>query len=137
MARRLAKNLYATDPTTYETVLLAAGTVPPPEFVEQIGEHAYDAEDVVENSAPAYAELKVEELRAEIARRGLDVSTGAKKPDLVAALEAHDAAAAGETGPYAALTGEQLRAVAVDRAIAVPAEATREEILELIEGTSS
>ena len=44
-------------------------------------------------TAPAYAKMKVDELRELASTRGVEVDADAKKADLVAALEADDAAA--------------------------------------------
>jgi hypothetical protein len=96
--RKLAVNT-TVGGTTYE-----AGTVPPAEVAEQIsnpkawGDQADDAAGAAGDEG--YDALKVDDLKAEIARRneGRDeadrIPDDGKKADLVAALEADDAAGA-------------------------------------------
>lgn len=42
--RRLSGHVHVAHPDTGEVVVLPAGTVPPPEFADLIGDHAFEPE---------------------------------------------------------------------------------------------
>ena len=97
MSRKLAANVWVGEE------FFAAGSTPPKDVAEQItnpkawGDSA-DAGD--ESGASQYGDMKVADIKAEIEKRneGRDdadlLSTDGKKDDLVAVLEADDAASA-------------------------------------------
>lgn len=102
MARRLAANVWVG------SEFFAAGSVPPKEYAEQItnpaawGDTAPDEPADASSPAPedvsVYADWKAADLKAEIASRNEGRDDDAKLPvkgknaDLIAALEADDAA---------------------------------------------
>ncbi len=88
---RVSATVLLRDPDTYEVVTVRAGEAVPGWATDLIGEHL-----VEDGDEGGYDSLKVDDLKAEIARRNEDreeadlISDEGKKADLVAALEADD-----------------------------------------------
>lgn len=70
---------------------------------------------------PAYAKMKVDDLRSLAKERGVDVPSEAKKADLVDALEAADAAKPAETEATSETEGGTTEGAPADGTAAVPA----------------